>query len=831
MQRPQYQPIFYQGDTLLFTPADQSLRIYERAHLERAGETLFADSVIYTSDTRYITAYGQSTLINADGDEITSEKGPFFYNTDRKLGTVIDGHTEWEIWQVAGDFILEGSDTLWVKNGIFTSCDLPEPHYYFAADKIKLIFNSVVVAWPVRLYFGDVPVFWFPFFAQDVRQGRHSGILTPRFGINDIVRQDRSYNRHISNVGYYWAISDYTDAQLSIDWWSDTWFRVDSFFRYRWRRKFLTGRFGYSQFFLPDGGRETSLVWNHNQQFGERADLRASVQFLSSVQFERENEFNPDRLTQQIRSNVGFSRRFDWGTLDLSGQRIQALTEGEQTVLDLPQLSVTLSPIQLFSPRSPLEARWYNDLSLNGSGSFNLRKLDDPDSPDLTSLTGSASTGFTLGSLRLSGSGSYREDVEDKPDTLITQIDTMFVNGDTITADTMVLAPEIREGTLTWQSSFGYQLRLIGSTALTPSLALSGSLFRSNETGLSFVSAPTRISANATLSTDLYGFFPGFGSVRRIRHKISPGLRWTYSPAVMASEELSSLRGFNISEVNERHQLSVSLNQTFEAKVRSKRQEPEGEEGEDAEEDGGRETEVQPQERKMTILALRTSAVAYDFVEGEVITDRLTNNATSDLLRGLTLRLEHDLFEDLEDGGRRFAPFLTSLNIGFSLGDRTVTSLFGGTSSGLAEDRGIRPRAREFEDLDELDPAFADEEEPVPEEREERRSRPWNVSLDYSLIRTRPSLDGSVSTPDRQSIRARLGFSPTENWTLTWRTQFDIEEKEFVDQILSLRRDLHRWSATFDFLRASNRNFTFEFRVSLNDLPDLKFDYRQETRR
>ena len=109
----------------------------------------------------------------------------------------------------------------------------------------------------------------------------------------------------------------------------------------------------------------------------------------------------------------------------------------------------------------------------------------------------------------------------------------------------------------------------------------------------------------------------------------------------------------------------------------------------------------------------------------------------------------------------------------------------------------------------------------VPEEREERRSRPWNVSLDYSLIRTRPSLDGSVSTPDRQSIRARLGFSPTENWTLTWRTQFDIEEKEFVDQILSLRRDLHRWSATFDFLRASNGNFTFEFRVSLNDLPDL----------
>ncbi len=819
MQRNQYRPVFYQGDTLRFTPAEGSLRIYERAHLERAGDRLFADSVVYTSGTRLITAYGKSVLINSKGEEVTSETGPFFYDTDRGLGTVVDGNTQWDVWNVSGNFTLEGTDTLWVKHGIFTSCDLPEPHYHFAADQIKLIFNNIVVAWPVRLYFGDVPVFWFPFFAQDVRQGRHSGILTPRWGINDIIRQNSGYNRHISNIGYYWAISDYFDAQASFDWWANTWTRLDAFFRYRWRRKFINGRFGYSQFFLPDGGRETSFVWNHNQKFGERTDLRASVQFVSSVQFEREAEFNPDRLTQQIRSNISLNRRFDWGTLALGAERLQPLTEGERTVLDVPQASLTLSPILLTKPRTPLERRWYHGLTWTGSGAFNYQTLDEPVLPDRSVITSSASTGLTLGSFRLSGNGGYVQTIEDKPDTLIIQRDTMIVGPDTTTADTTIIGPTVKQGTLNWSSSLGYQQRLIGSTTLTPSLSVSGSLFRSNETDQSFVSSPTRLSANASLNTDVFGFFPGVGKVQRIRHKFSPAFRWTYSPDVMASEEIQNLRGFSAAEVREVHQISVGLNQTFEAKLRPKSR-PEDEED---------EADTPPQERKITLLALRTSPVTYDFVTGRVTTNSISNNATSGLLRGLTLQLQHDLFEETETG-RRFSPFLRQLNVSFSLGDRTFAGLFGGPGSGLAADRGIRSSILDFEDL----PEEQLEDEPVEEDRAEGAPsprRPWSLSIDYSLIRERPGPGGESLVDDRQSVRWNLGFSPTQNWTITWRSQFNLETTEFVDHVLSLRRDLHRWSANFDFLQAANGNFTFEFRVNLNDMPDVKFDWRTETRR
>jgi hypothetical protein len=96
-------------------------------------------------------------------------------------------------------------------------------------------------------------------------------------------------------------------------------------------------------------------------------------------------------------------------------------------------------------------------------------------------------------------------------------------------------------------------------------------------------------------------------------------------------------------------------------------------------------------------------------------------------------------------------------------------------------------------------------------------------------LRTRPR-PGQDPPSDRQSVRANFGFQPTENWTLTWRTQYDLEQGNFVDHAFGLRRNLHRWSATFSFLRASNGNFVFDFRVNLNDLRDVKFDYRQETR-
>ena len=839
MEQPGYQPVVYRGDTLQFSTQDRSIHIRQRANIDRAGDELQSDSVVYRGE--YVIGYGRSTLINAKGDEVTSEEGPLYYNTERDIGTVMGARTQWEIWNVAGNFTLEGSDTLWVREGHFTSCDLPEPHYRFESDKIKLVLGHIVVAWPVRLYFGDVPVFWFPFMAQDIRQGRHSGILTLRFGFNDIVRNQSGYNRHISNVGYYWAINDYTDAQFNIDWWSDTWTRFDTFFRYRWRKQFIDGRFGYSHFLLPNGGREISAAWNHSQKFGERSDLRASIQYVSSRQFEREAEFNPERLTQQIRSNIGFTRRFDWGALNLSGQRIQPISQGEPTTTTVPQFSITLSPIVLTPARSPLEASWYNGLTWTGSTNFGRTAVQTPsflvgvdtlqeatDSTDLVadtifrvvpsrSVTNAGLTsGLTLNKLRWNSSASFAETVTDTVDFILVP-----PPGDTIPSDTVVIGQDVRQGTLAWRTSLGYQQRLVGTTSITPALSLDGRFFRSNETNLGFVAAPTRISASASLNAEVYGFFPGFGPLERIRHRFAPSFSWIFSPEVKPNPELEGIIGQVTAE--ERHQVGLTLTQTFEAKLRPRKELEEDETSEDS-----AQADRPPEVRKLTLVAIRTSTFTYDFVLGRLITDRVSNTLTSDLLRGLTIQIEHDLFDE-RPTGRALDPYLTQLNLGFSLGEQALAGLFGSQSGGIGRTPGIVPETEPLEDLESqgIIPARDDGEDPRDEGRGERR--PWTVGINYSLLKQRPRLDGPPAT-NRQSLRLNLGFSPTQFWTMTWRTQYDLEAGEFVDHVLNLRRDLHRWSATFGFLRASNGNFVFSFEVNLNDLSDVRIPYRQESR-
>src|SRR5438034_6138971 len=99
---------------------------------------------------------------------------------------------------------------------------------------MKWLNKDVMVARPAVLYIHDVPIMWLPFIFQDVRKGRRSGILVPRFGLNDIVRPVRSYQRHVVNVGYYWAINDYFDFLLSADWYAARYLSLRAKSSYKW---------------------------------------------------------------------------------------------------------------------------------------------------------------------------------------------------------------------------------------------------------------------------------------------------------------------------------------------------------------------------------------------------------------------------------------------------------------------------------------------------------------------------------------------------------------------------------------------------------------------
>jgi hypothetical protein len=872
---PGYSAAEYEGRSAEYRAGVGILYLYgdstRPAVLLREGERLQADSVIrYDDEAQVVDARGAPVYTPSTGDEVRSEG--IRVRLDREEASAVGAQTRYREgadWIVTGDLPVIQSELAYGHKTRFTSCELEVPHYHFEADQLKIVRGRILVARPVRLYFGDVPVAWLPFIAQSLAGGdRASGLLTPQFSVNDIVRTSGGYRRRISNLGYYWAMSQYSDASLALDWFDDNYTALTVETQYRWLRQFLNGRLSYRQFWRANGTVEKTLNTRHNWEISERTRFNMSAAWASSDRFVVRNSFDQDELTRSIDSQGGLNHRFDWGNLSLSANRKQFLED--RVEMTLPDVSLSLNTITLF-PASVAQGGPLNNVTLSGGGNLRRATRDFVDSEpgryDTGTLNGAARASIGFGRLSIGGDVTYREastlglprdSLPFFPEAAIGQGLRAFQTLDGRLAAQEALTGErvdVSQATLDMSASVSFQQNLIGTTTLTPSVTLSRSATRADTSRYAqdFIAGPPRISAGATLRSDVYGFYPGFGGFERVRHKLTPSFTYSWAPEVEPNDVQTAV--FGARTLQPRSVLGLSLSQTFEAKravrgdtaAAGESEAP----GERVGEDGLRRVESG---EVVTLLSLNTSAVEYDFVEADSSgglfgfrTTRLTNTISSDYLRGLQIRMAHDLFDDerSEDpdvqGTRRFAPHLTQLNFGFTLNDRsTVVRLLGLTSRSRSE--------TEDEDLPEDEgegegDAFEDELDAVDAERDPRGSMvpgpgdsprgagprsggapgSWSANLTYTMNRPR-SGDNT-----NQMVRATFSLHPTELWQMRWRTGYDIERREFGDHAISLVRDLHRWQANFDFIQTSNGNWRFAFEVRLLDNEDLHFDYQQRS--
>ena len=890
---PGYEAIEYQGRSAYFDAALGELFLYgdtlSRPTVRYQGQTLSADSLIHFREpSETVEACCETTYVPMDGEPVQSER--LIVNTRTQEASAFGAETEYNQgarWKVFGDLPRVRSDVVFGSHSRFTSCELEVPHYHFETDELKIVRGSILVARPVRLYFGDVPVAWLPFVAQSLASGRASGLLTPRFSVNDIVRTSGGYSRRISNVGFYWAMNDYMDATFALDWFSDNFTSLTGGLSYRWLRQFMSGSINARQYWRQTSN-SYSIDASHQWEISERTRMNASISWAES-EFVREYSFNPMEITQEIRSQGGFSHRFDWGHLSLSGNRSQSISD-ERVSLNLPNASLSLNSITLF-PAPAGRGSWFNNLTWSGGASFNRQLqsfgLEPADTfrfalADQGNTTAGVNQSLSLGNLSLSQSVNYQEgSVSGVPRDSLPFFPALLSREDALLLGSLSTlrqseAVDISQARVDWSASMGYQQTLIGSTTLTPNISFSGQLLRSDTVELAqdFISAPARLSFGASLRSDIYGFFPGVGAFEAVRHKISPSVSYDWAPEVTPTELQRQVLGAIAAQP--RSLLRIGISQTFEAKRRQPEQTadsltavvdsvapaqadslapPAGQEvplgppaGPGLVPGGtGLEPTRRPQSPVVNLLALRTSALDYDFVEADSAGDfllgfrstTLRNEISSDYLRGLTLSFEHNLFDDststAEDGSverkRAFDPHLSAVNLGFSLSGRSAIFRW----LGLGGDPSQVDLARETSDpIDPMDVRTpTDETSIIPGNAREPAVRgaraaggrgDWDASFSYSLVRPRP---GGFFSQDQQQLQIGFNMSPTESWDMSWRTSYDLEASRFNDHMVTLTRDLHRWQAHFDFFKTATGNWAFRFEVSLIDNQDLKFDYQQ----
>jgi hypothetical protein len=746
-------------------------------------------------------------------------------------------------WFVYGDLAVDsGSTRLYGANSQITSDDNPVPDYHFATGQMKWLNKNVMVARPAVLFIHDVPIMWLPFIFQDVRRGRRSGILVPRFGLSDIVRPTRRYQRHVANLGYYFVINDYVDFLVSGDWYADRYLALKGQTRYRWLDRFINGGLSferYGQLDIP--GSSIRLGWQHQQSFSSRTSFNASVDYATSTRVIQNNTVNPYLATASLGSQMSFNRQFDWGTLNVGGSRRQEIGSGLVTQ-NFPNVSLTPSPVNI----SPA-ITWSPGFSYQNQQTFHQLQAPVllPGGAQDTLFADTRQTGLSFQTPLRVGRWTWTNNFA-MNDAISNARQEVDITDSTVSGGKRrVVYYQTFSTTINWDTGINLPSLFTGTWTLQPGIAIvnqtsQGSFrIRNQFTGGQWVQQGKRLQFSAGLSPTFFGFFPGIGPIQRIRHSVSPSVSYAYAPGTQVSAAFAHAvdpTGRNFRALSDPQQtISLGLSQNFEAKLKP----PPGD-------TTGHEM------RKIRLLGISTSSLSYNFEQAKQPhhtgwqTQILNNTLASDLLPGFTFSVTHDLWNgQVGTDTARFDPFLTNISAGFTITPATIrgiTSLlgFGGkapanapplpaaTPQGGDGQPGVPPPGGAFGRKAFTGPGG------LPGGG---GGAGFNLSVTYTGTRIRPhsadtALTGVpvVSGPGgRQDLTFRLSFQPTPHWSATWNSSYDFDTRQFGMHVIQLERDLHRWHASFSFTKSPTGSFAFSFYVALLDQQDIKFNYEQQS--
>jgi hypothetical protein len=781
LSRPGYTVTRYQGPILTFDALTHAIDIFigagdtSRVAVQREDRLLVADtSISYNEATGIARATGR-VVIREGTTDLTGLGGE--YDLRERSVTILGGRTSVqteENWIVAASKLKIAQvdsgpgQNFFGQHGNLTSCNDTThaglPHYHFAFKEIKRTAGNTLVARPAVLYISDIPVMWLPFVFQDMRPGRRSGLLTPRIGVTDFIRNSPTYRRNVDNIGWYWAINDYMDAEASFDWLSGTgqregeapgFTRYNGKWSYRWIDRFLSGSIRGSHSRQATGTKDFSLSWNHSQEFTRRRSMQADVNWVQNTTVQRETYVNPYAVLATIRSSVKLQDQFGPARVALGADRTQypGRDEVSQT---FPSLSITTGTLEL--------APWFN-----WTPSFQLteqRKTDITQPSQLGALfreqngvidtvlarqnqrttRASFDTPIQVFGFTLSNGVTFSEEEVEFPQVIA------VVNPDSTQPPQDRIFARTYRSTLDWNPSFSLPALAQQSWKITPSVGFANVapgpfMVRSHLSGGEWIRQTKRPTFGLSVSPTLYGFIPGFAGFSRFRHTIAPRVSYQYAPKAGVNEEFLLAQNYDprryIGAISQ-NEFSLGLNTNIEGKGRPA---------------AGDTTATAESAAKVKVLTLNFSSLAYDVsryqktrdVMRGLTTSNFSTSISSDLLPDVRLSLQHSLFQgdNINSDTAVFSPFLTGVSGQFTLNARRnpfmlLTRLFGRAvpATEIASAEIVEP----------LDDAEARAASVLPVAGSPARqaqmvvppSEGWEAAFTFSSSRQRPPKGGNI---------------------------------------------------------------------------------------
>ncbi len=824
-------------DTVVSYSAKDSVIFYakdKRMRLRGSSQARFRSQKL---ESEVIEMYFDSGLMNSEPVKDSSGKTigyPKFtdagkeyagaqikYNFKNKTGTVSVGETTIDNAYFSGSRIRRNPDqTMFVENGCYTTCDAPHPHFYFSSPRMKVIPGDRILMDEVYLYVQDVPVLYLPFglFFPN-KSGRQSGLIIPRpfFDANRGVT--------LQNLGYYFALSDYYDTQISADLYSKGGIQINNKWNYV-LRYVLDGHLDLSYANvrpnpLTPYSKEYKLGWVHNQIFDPQTRFNANVNFQSNDYANNTLSSLAQRIQQNVFSSAGLSHTFDnnmaIGLNYTRNQDLQAKTYDQS-----PSLNFSIPA--LFPFKTTGSSAWYNDISLSYSSQVNTTyrhslNVRQRDSVEFDSSTGLSNTVVVFDSTyNDSHSAVWRH------------------------TPTISISPKLGVFTVTPSISFlanVYQRRIADRRYDTATQSAVDAV----ENGLFY---EYNYSFGLNTRTTLYGTPLNLGSFA-LRHTIMPSIGLSFTPDLSTDSRFYSnyhlpadslnregqsvrysrfaLDGGGIASQAKSLLLNWSLDNSLDAKVF----------GDSA-------------DKKLELARIGVSG-NYNFTKDSMRLSDIHWSVRTPAIGSLNFTTDfsttpYDEAPVLDTNGRATGLYRQTGQYLASAGKTPLrvtavsfylTATFGSKSSSFAQGHSDTTRAdTSAESIGDRFSRRMNYQQQTSDVFGENSpgytplSFPWNVSINLSYSSSKPY--SALPATQSLNLQSTMNFSFTPTWSVNGGINYDVFNHSIVAPSITLRKIIHCWALDVTWYPTGYvRGFYLSFSPLASVLHDLKIEKRTNT--
>ena len=769
--------------------------------LDRNKKQIFA-SGIYDKTGKYV---GRPIVIMGNG-ESPKTVDSLYYDYEKQEGNTYGIMTEVDGGFIQANIVRKNIyDEMSIYKGLYSTCNLPEPHTHFGIHITKgIVTKNQIISGPAYLVVMGVPMpvaFPFAFFPKPDK--RASGFLFPSFG------EDYTRGFSMRDIGWYLAFNDYWDSEIRGSLYSKGSWEASINTRYTVNYKYNGGfniRYANTKVGVEGtdnygANKDFNVTWNHTQ----RQEANPGTSFSASVNFGTASFFQNtatgsaantyDNLARnRMGSSISYGKVFADGKVNLTASLTHNQDMASRSIqLSLPNISLNVSSFNPFDSKDRVgEQKWYQ--RINVGYSFQAQN--------------SVNTIDTL----LFKPGGFKK----------------FQNGFQHNIPISLSLNAFKY--FQFNTSVNYTERwYLQSTRQRIDNTPAGYIQRLDT--LQGFNRAYDYSVSTGLSTKIYGMYPKIGKIQAIRHVVTPSINFNYRPDFSDpkygfyqhyTDQYGNQNVYSIfnqgvygsPSAGRSAGIGFTIDNNIEAKVKSKSDTT----------DGGF--------KKIPILQGLTFSGNYNFVADSLKLSPITfsgRTAFFDQKMNVNFNGTFDPYAVNENGVRvnRYA-----------IKDGSLARL---TNFGLSFDYSLNPKAARSrnDNIDSLRKQMGGGMTPEQAQALSRISSdpnafvdfniPWNLAASFSFNMSK-FFNSSTRRMDNQitsTLNLHGDFSVTPKWKVTFQSGYDFKQKEVVMTSFNIYRDLHCWDMSFGWMPFGRyRSYNVTIRAKASILQDLKLTKR-----